>query len=332
MLPTEQEQSCADAICRYLAEATNRVWSVQRWLDLDENENRSPDALLSDGAENLMVEITRLTDGRKWNAYDNDLASLRRRLAPDRTRNYCLFLPRPYHVKLGPKEVRSLKHSIARVASGLQIGYETSIAVSRQGKVRFLWEANPGYVKCNHVDDSALRSDTFFMRGAYFLEDQDDYCHQFLSDKRRLEFHRRLSEGCYKSRHGHPVTVNWEEEWKLRRLVDSTNNEGGVSVLGFVVDRLESAAIRSVQQALRHGKDKFHGGKITARAAVALHAGESQHMLTLKQYEDAIISLSTRDVDPLDSVFLVSGQHVHRCFAYRGEWAKRCSPHTLTVS
>ena len=316
MPPTEQEQRCAEAICRYLTEQANRVWGVQRWLDEDDEEKRSADVLLSDGFEGLMVEITRMTDGPEFSTHDNSLESLYRRLAPDSVRSYCLFLPPPHILRLEPKQVSSLKRSIESAAKGLRIGGKTSVVVHWQGTVKFLRDADVGYVTCSHVDDSAVVSASPLVSGVYILEDETDYCHQFLSEERRSEFHQVLASACNESKQGSPEPVRWEEEWELQRFEDSAEGEGGVMVIAVVAEFLESAAIQSVYKALRHGKGKFCGNNGLTKAAVALHAGERQHILSLQQYEVAIGGLSAADVRPLDLVFLVNGDRVHRCFTY----------------
>lgn len=80
----------------------------------------------------------------------------------------------------------------------------------------------------------------------------------------------------------------------------------------MVADSLESAAIESVNKALRSAREKFEAKRWAARTAVALHAGEQQHQLSPASFETAIAGLKAASVEPLNLVFFVKGEHVRQ--------------------
>ena len=184
-----------------------------------------------------------------------------------------------------------------------------------EGPLKFKREAKPGFITCNHDDRWPLSEFSSETSGVYFLFD-GGYEHQFLTAECRAEFLRRLARACPQSREQGRIEVEWEEEWELQRREDPADGKGGVEVPGFVADIVESAAIQSVRKGLEHGRKKRQQGRDGAQAAVALHAGERQHRLSLMEYEDAITKLSASDVWPLDAVFLVDGDRVRQCINY----------------
>ncbi len=300
----------------YLTDQTGRTWSVKKWNDDLENGVPSFDLRLTDGLEDVLVEVTRLTDGPEFSGHDENVESLFRSLAPDPERSYCLFLPPPFLVRLDRRQARQLKRSIKCAAIELRVGDKVPVPIARRGTLKLIGEAVPGYIACHHGDNWLLDEFSSEASGVYFLYDDWRFDHQFLTAECQAEYRRRLVKACLQSREKGPIEVEWQEEWELQRLRDPAKGEGGVLVISFVADFIESAAIQSVHQGLEHGKEKLQMGRDEAKAAIALHAGEHQHTLSLKQYEDAITSLSATDVWPLDKVFLLDGDRVHRCFNY----------------
>ena len=316
MPPSEQEQRCAEAVQGFLAEQTGRPWRQEEWNDDIEDDARSFDLRLSDGRDELLVEITRLTDGPEFSKHDDDVHRLHRALSPDPTRDYCLYLPPPYVLRLDRRQVRQLRRGIKRAAAGLSIGDKAPVLVPKQGILRFMRIAEPGYVACHHGDSWPLSELSSETNGVYFLNDDWRFDHQFLTAECESEFRRSLAKACTASRKQGQVAVGWREEWELQRLRNPTEGEGGVLVVGFVADFVESAAINSIRRGLDHGRAKLSLDGERTSVAVALHAGEHQHTLSLRQFEDAIAGLSPRDVWPLEAVFLVHGDRVYRHFSF----------------
>ena len=314
---SDQERRCAEAVRSYLTEKTGRTWRVQDEWNADlETATPSFDTLLSDGGESLLVEITRLTDGPEFSRHNESVQSLYQSLLPGQAGRYCLYLPPPYVLRLDRSQVKQLKRWIKRAAVGLSVGDKVPVRVPKRGLLKFMREAKPGYIVCHHGSGWPLSEFSSETDGVYFLKDDWRYEHQFLTTDCRSEFERSVARVLPQSREQGEVQVEWQEEWELQRLGDSAEGNGGVVVIGFVADFEESAAIRSVHQGLEHGKGKLQRDSEGAKSAVALHAGEQQHTLSLRQYEDAIARLSASDVWPLDVVFLVDGDRVHRCFNY----------------
>ena len=104
--------------------------------------------------------------------------------------------------------------------------------------------------------------------------------------------------------------MTWIEEWALQRDRDPEAGKGGVLIVAAVGDFVESAAIRSVEKALCAAKKKFRGREWSGRAAVALHTGRQQDKVSPALFAQAIASLESAHVAPLDLVFLVDGDEV----------------------
>ncbi len=310
MPPSEQEQRCADAICRHLRQTTGGGWRVVSWLDDQYHDESSPDLLLTDGRVDIAIEIKQLTDGESFHTYDWTQQSLYRRLAPDTIGSYVLSPPVSIDLPLEPQLVEEVKARVAIAATELQIGGTVAVPILRRASVRFLNQSDDGVVICLHARSNDARAVSREVAGVYLFED-DGPDHQFLSPERRLAFHRALSQACEKSKHTERAEFEWFEEWELRRGEDSVEGEGGVLVIAAVAGFLEAAAIESVEKEIRSAKKKFEAKKWAGLSAVALHAGEQQHQLSLSHFTSAIARLEAADVQPLDGVLLVKGEQVH---------------------
>lgn len=283
---------------------------MESWPDDRYDAESSPDVLLTDGADEIAIEIKQLTDGESFHTHGGALQSLYEGLAPDSARSYMLFPPPSIRLPLDRTLVKQIRPRIASAATELRVGKAVEVPIPRRATVRFLGQSDVGFVKCFHARSDDVRAVSREVTGSYLLEDSGGPDHQFLSEERRLSFYQALTRACRDSERGERAEVEWFEEWELRRGEDSDKGEGGVLVFAAVGVFLESAAIESVDKAIRSAKKKFEAKKWARRQAVALHAGEQQQELSPALFGSAIARLEAADVQPLDSVFLVSGTHV----------------------
>lgn len=309
MPPSEQEWRCVEAVCRYLRETSGDTWRIADWLDDRHVDEPSPDVLLTDGTRTLAVEVKQLTDGEAFDGYDRAQQSLYERLAPNATGVYTLIPPPLVTLPLSPTLVSQMKTRIATAAIRLQVGGSAKVSVPREATLRFVSQSDVGVVLCQHPQSDEVRAVSPEVAGVYFLED-DGPPHQFLSDESRLSFCRAVMRASTESMRAGRATVSWFEEWDLLRHEDAVEGEGGVIVTAVVTDFLESAAMESVATAISAAKKKFKAKQWAARSAVALHAGEQQHQVSLTFYVDAITGLKAADVQPVQSVFLVGRTYV----------------------
>ena len=312
MRPSEQERRCAAAICEYLRRTTYGDWQVMAWLDAQHDNEPNPDVLVSDGRECVAIEIKQLTDGDNFQTHGEVLLSLSRKLAPDSTRSYALVPPPLTRLPLKRGWVKRIKSAIATGARELQVGEAVDIPILRRATVKFFPRSDVGAVLCQHTGGDEVRGVSPKVKGLFLLEDYGEPDHQFLSEERRTAFQRKLSQACRTSKRDGQAEVEWYEEWTLWRDEDSVDGKGGVLVITAVADFLESAAIRSLKKAIQAARQKFATKKWAGRTAVALHAGEQQHVLSLDFFATAIAGLQAADVQPLDSAFLVTGTHVRQ--------------------
>ena len=310
MPPTEQEQRCVAAICRYLKQTSSSAWWVKDWLDDQHQNERSPDALLTDGADVIAIEIKQLTDGDTFHTYDSAQQSLFRRLGPDTIRSYVLLPPQSIRLPLKSKWVKMIEYQIAKAAQELGVGETVELLIPRRATLRFLRQSDAGLIFCHHARGEDVLVVSSGVRGLFFLEDGGEPGHQFLSEESRAAFQKASKRACEDSERDGQADIEWCEEWGLRRVEDSAKGQGGVQVMAAVAGFLESAAIESVDKAIREAKKKFEAKKWAGRTAVALHAGEQQHELTPALFENAIARLEAADLHPLDLVFLVNGEQV----------------------
>lgn len=318
MPPSEQEQRCASAACRYLVDQATGKWQVAAWLDEGRDGERSPDVLLTDGANQIALEITQLTAGKRFDDYDNAQSSLHRRLAPDRVRNLTLIPPPTLEFPLDKALVRSLKAPIEAAAKDLPIGAWGSVLFPRRATVKYARRHFVNLVACLHAQSDHLKEPSRQVDGVYFLQDEGTPHHQFLTEERQQRFHEDLVRACRESKRASQAVIEWHEEWQLYRSEDSTDGRGGVLVTGAVFDFLEAAAIQSVDKAIGHAKEKFGTSTSSNSAAAAVDAGDQRGHIPLETFEWAINRLTAAEAAPIDVVFLVVGDEVRLCRHFAG--------------
>jgi hypothetical protein len=284
---------------------------VKDWFDDRHNNESSPDPLLTNGTDDLAIEIKQLTDGKCFDKHDRAQQSLYRRLAPDAVGHYALLPPPSLRLPLDRSLLKKLKPQVAIAATDLQPGGSAIVLVPRQATLRLVGPSQVGLVMCLHPRGDEVRAVSPDVTGFYFLEDGGPD-HQFLSEECRLSFHQALKRACEESKRSGQAEVEWFEEWKLTRTEDSAEGAGGMLVVAAVGDFPEAAVIESVDKAICGARKKFKAQKWAGRSAAALHAGEQQHELSPALFRSALERLNPADVKPLDIVFFVSGEDVRQ--------------------
>lgn len=316
--PTEQERRCAFAVCRHLTEQTGQEWRPALWLDQGRDAERSPDVRLSDGTDDIALEITRLTAGRRFHDHDNAQSSLYRRLAPAGAGKFTLFLPPTLGLPLGKKLERSLRGPIVVATRDLPVGEWGIVLVHREATVSYIHPRNDVPMFCMHAARDHFEGFSNGIEGAFQLQDQGTSPHQFLTQERRQAFHDDLLRACRASKRSGQAPIEWHEEWKVYRSEDAGDGRGGVMVSAFVSDWVESAAIQSVDKALDHAKEKFQAKPWGSRTAVALDAGDARGHISPETFAWAIDDLETDQVGPIDVLFLIVGDSVRHSRNFSG--------------
>ena len=252
--PTNQERRCSSAVCRHLTEQTNQRWQPDRWLDQGSDTERSPDVRLSDGTDEIALEITRLTAGRRFDEYDYAQYSLYRRLAPGGAGNFTLFPPPLLELPLDKKVEHSLKAPIKAATEHLGVRGWGTVLVPRKATVSYIHPRNDLPMFCLHAESDHFDGFSNEVEGAFQLQDGGTPPHQFLTEECRRSFHDALLRACLVSKRSGHAPIEWYEEWRIYRSEDARDGEGGVMVSAFAADWVESAAIESVDKALAHAK------------------------------------------------------------------------------
>ena len=276
MAPTEQEERCAALLCEDLSGNAGGKWRVDEWLDDLNTSEPTPDVVLTNGVDDIAIEIKQLTDGAALDCHDRETQSLYRKLAPKTGGEFELIPPSGIWRRFDPKLIRQLKSRIDNAAVQLKVGEPTEIEISRQATIRFCGEHALGRVNCSHTYDEVFPLRLQGVDGLYFLQDDCGPRHKFITEDCRTAFFRKLEEICaeirQKGQDAHSE-IQWTEEWELRKIRDTPHDTGGVLVVGMAADFLESAAIESVRKEIEKGKHKFEKRKWARRSAIALHAG-----------------------------------------------------------
>ena len=313
MAPEEQEEQCAMLICEYLSEKSGGEWRVDAWLDETNSSELTPDVLLTNGVEDIAIEIKQLTDGAAFDCHYQITRSLYRILCPKTGGEF--FLVPPYGILrcLDRKLIRQLKRRIDNAAVHLKVRESTEIEISRQATIRYCGESKFGMVSCSHTYDDVFPVRLQGVGGRYILDDCSGPMHKFITDNCRTAFHRKLEQVCAEIRRkgqNAQSDFRWIEEWELHKTRDTPNDRGGVLVFGMGADFWESAAMESIKSGIVNGKGKFEKRKWARRSAVALHAGKQQREVPPSYFHNALTKFKPADVRPLDLVFLVSEEQV----------------------
>lgn len=303
---TEQESRCAQLICQHLSSTPAGHWRVAKSLDEEHPSEPSPDVLLTNGSQEIVLEIKQLTDGDFLDRRRVAELYLQRALAP-KTGGVFRLHPAPGMVLPFAKEtVEHLKDVVPGIACELEIGKSAPVPVERHAVVRCIDKDSGSFVSCAHVrTGTVVRSLNGDVGGTYYLDDAGQPEHEFITEERRTAFRGVLRTACEDAAVGDPAELDWEEAWELTKLRTTEEGEGVVSIFGVAIADPEVAAVEAVEKAIAAAKRAFSAQDWEPMSAAALHAGEIGWVLDRSEFERALSVLTPADVCPLDIVFLV---------------------------
>ena len=303
---SDQESRCAALICQHLDSTRAGDWRVAKSLDDEHPSEPSPDALLTNGMDEIAVEIKRLTDGDLLDSRRVAELSLQRSLAPKTGGAFLLHPSRGTAFPFTRETAQHLKDVVPEIASELAVGQSVGVPVERHAVVKCIDNDSGSFVSCSHVQTGAVvRSLRGDVEGTYYLDDAGQPEHQFVTEERRAAFQGALREVCDDAAPGSPAEFEWEEAWELVKLRETEEGQGIVSIFGVAIADPEVAAVEAVGKAITAARGAFSARDWEPVPAAALQSGEIGWVLARDDLERALSALTRSDADPLEIVFLV---------------------------
>lgn len=307
----EQERHCIDLACRFLQTQYGGYWSTADGPTLDEQHpaESSPEALVHNGRTTAAIEVKRLKGDLAWTNYFVSQRSLRTSLVPPCGGSYVLNPCVDFRLPVHKRFAKLLKREIARVAPLLEIGQAGEVRIPRKAALKMSRPTGPGHLHCCHsYSDHVVRALSPRLVGAYWIDDESQWEHSFITEPAQEVFFRAVMLASEKSRVTGTAELEWEEEWEFKRIEGDEDSVRLVAVTG-AIDR-----IGGLNEALGSIVDKGRQ-KFTARrwADLSVLIIENGYMSTpLPLVRQAVLSLSARCIAPLDLILWVDEREIHQ--------------------
>ena len=308
-----QEERAIRLILPTLDTLWGKSWSLRldcATLDELHPSKPTPECIISNELMTAAPEVKRLFGDASTRDYSESQRSLYRRLVPPYGGRYLLWPPAGVGRPLSKELLRWLRKEIQRVGD-MPIGGKDIVRIRRTGEMQCLSEDRGQFVNCWHVNrtDEVVREIQPHVTGIYYFNDDSPdprWNHSFISDRARQEFQSALIDACTRSTKGHPVRVDWYEEWKLER----SHGENGVFVAGMVVGWMLPGVQEEVQRALDAAAAKFHERWADHHVVVLERIGHS--WATLDHVKEVWPRLNLPE--NVDLILLVDGELVSQLF------------------
>lgn len=318
MALTPQERRCVELACRWLEQNKGSQWRIALGPSLDElhpNEP-SPEVLVTDGTRTAAIEVKRLTGDGEFDAYIEATLSLRRSLAPSCGGHYFLNPPSDFRIPMDKTLLKRLRKEIERVAPTLALGQSGAIMLRRRGRLVLSSPKGRGQVICAHGSLVVFDGE---VEGVFFLNDEDEHDHSFVTDDVRRAFRETLAAACRRCLTDGSSDVEWTEEWELARADEpasdgeepdeegrpSAAGRGSVEVVVGTASRdMFDANEEAVQRMVAQAREKFrHRSGRWADLHVAVL--DSKGLMLRPRIIAAVLdSMSLAELEPLDLVLL----------------------------
>lgn len=312
MAASEQELRCAGLVADWLSTVSGSEWQIDDGPTLDEQHPNqpSPDLLLIGGTRTAAVEVKRLTGDSVWNTYHASLSSLQRSLAPPGGGHWVLLPCDDFRLPMDLRTRRLVKKQIAALGH-LRPGEEDVVEIPREAAISLTRSDGPGHVWCTHTftggEEFALASAR--LDGMYFVVDEGQWEHSFVTQAARDRFVDALVEACLQRASGELARISWKEEWRLLRGDDLMPGE---------VDVVAVTEARSVPHANQEAVDLVYGdalakfeGKRWADLHIVVLDTFGGAMLSLDYLMDAIASYEEISAEFIDFAFVAEEKQLH---------------------
>jgi hypothetical protein len=320
-----QEQQAIEAACRYLsAHCPGPLpWGIVGGPTLEDQhrQERSPEVLISNGEIEAAVEVKALIGSEADQMNLASIRSLDRYLKPSCGGHYHLFPCVDFRTPLDMGFAKRLKAEIDRVAPRLRIGEVGPIRIPRRGRLRCYADRKQSHFYCSHNYrfGACLPTD---LHGIFWLMDDGEWEHKFLTDRARDDFARALVSACERIRSGGETILAWDEEWEL--LPTGSDRDGVWICAATDAQDVPSVAVQALGRAVRDGMQKF-----ATRRWAELHVLviDNRGVLLPAGMAEAIATrLEPADQQVLDLLLLIDrGQTVRRLWPTSSAWPSSSS-------
>jgi hypothetical protein len=296
MALSDRERQCIEALCTYLSSQRGDTWHIaDESLDAKYPNERSPEAIISNGDVRAAVEVKSLLWPKGQERFFRSVISLRRSLMPSIPGQYQLVPPNGWDPPWERWFKRRLQAELERVSHALATGERSYVRVPRRGSLHKAASAG-SHIWCSHGTVVLPRNSVI---GSYYLKDLGP-SHGLETQEAKEEFLNAVLTGVQRIENGeNDVQVEWREEWRFCRLTD---DGCAVEVVATTPAFSIHAAVYETLQAMTAAAN----GKFARRWADR-HAAILDNRLFAadrEMLESAFRELDSEDYAEIDDVYL----------------------------
>lgn len=320
---TDQEIRCIDMACSHLAGLYGGIWRITAVPDEQYPSEPSPDAIVSNDVTTAAIEVKRLTGDAVLQTYKESMLSLNRFLVPSCGGHYTLNPYEDFRLPMEPPFKRHVKHEIERVAPSLAPGESGAIRMPRQAHISLANESGPGYIYCCHnVTGHFVQQVSPRLTGAFFLVDDGQWEHEFVTDEALAAFHDALVSACQTRVEQGKAPVSWVEEWELTRREEDGSGEAGVFLICVTDARsVYGSVAEAVDVMLEKAKRKFEARRWADHNVVVFDNASA--LTNTERVADVVAGFERDELGAIDLILFAHGDDLTQV------WPTIAEPHDL---
>jgi hypothetical protein len=307
------ERRCIGVVCDYLGLTVGGEWRREQERPLEDRVRGEavPEDRVTNGRQTAAIEVKRLMGDTVLLEYEQSLVSLRKFLVPPNGGHYTLNACIDFRLPADRAFKKRLRREIAKAARDLRPGERGAVRIPRRAQVERVSAGGPGYIFCTHnASAEEVQRVSPRLMGTYFLADEGQWEHSFVTDAGREAFLKRVQTACAATDSAGAVPLEWTEEWELLRhplAGDPGEDEpDGVWITCATEARdLGSAVAEAVGSMVEKGLRKF-----AARRWAHVHIlvlDNSSVLTSLDRVQDVVGGFEAAELAPLDQLLYLEG-------------------------
>ena len=314
---TDQEQSCIEKACAFLATTARGTWEIKSYPTELFPQEKTPEVVVTNGTKDAAIEVKRLTGDAMSQVCRESLLSNEKYLAPPCGGYYSLEPPVDLRLPVPSQLRKHLKKQIAVVAPALKPEESGVVLVPREGRISLGSEKETSMIHCSH---STQHSELLYpvvnrIQGRYMLIDEG-WEHSFFADDGRKAFQNTVVEACERRLgNGDASPFTWQEEWRLTRGKDAETPEDegdGVWIIAVTEAReVRDSVTECVEAVLEGAFAKFSSRKWGDVQMIVL---ESSTYAPADLVIQVVNSAEPGDLATVDYVLLVDSGKLIECY------------------
>ena len=307
MALSDRERECIDALCTYIGSQRGGTWRItDDSLDDKHPNERSPEAIISNGHVSAAVEVKSLLWPKGQERFFRSVISLRRSLMPSIPGQYQLVPPNGWDPPWERRFIRMLQAEVERVSRALATGERGCVKVPRRGRLHKAASAG-SHIWCSHGTVVLPENSVI---GSYYLEDLRP-SHSLETQEAKDEFLNAVLTGIRRIENGeNDVQVEWREEWPFRRLTDDGCT---VEVVATTPAFNIHAAVYETLRAMMVAANEKFGRRWADRHAAILD--NRLFAADREMLESAFRELDSGDYAEMDDVYLFHDDVIEPIFS-----------------